>query len=187
MEDPKLFGALLNGVFKRLFESNELITPTYLKEQVFQRSDTTVEEIARACDLVARLLRQCSVENYDPARLEGMLQKTQFSQVQQDCILKFWRNNKSKVHEKNVASCNWQSSLKGLAWRLDVKSKARHVENLNDVSAIVELTVGKSEALSTSEDPQTPSVVRFEMNKKQVEHVLERFNEIEQRLANLSQ
>ena len=43
MEDPKLFGALLNGVFKRLFESNELITPTYLKEQVFQRSDTTVE------------------------------------------------------------------------------------------------------------------------------------------------
>ena len=43
MEDnPKVFGALLNGVFKRFFENDTSITPELLHEQVYQ-SEVDIE------------------------------------------------------------------------------------------------------------------------------------------------
>jgi hypothetical protein len=40
MDDPKLFGALLNGVQKRVFDNDQTITPELLQEQVFGESAT---------------------------------------------------------------------------------------------------------------------------------------------------
>ena len=37
----------------------------------------------------------------------------------------------------------WGSQLKGFSWRIDVKTKARHIEQLNQPTAIVEMQLGK--------------------------------------------
>ena len=36
----------------------------------------------------------------------------------------------------------WGKRLKGSSWRIDVKTKARHIEQLNEPTAIMELQVG---------------------------------------------
>ena len=38
LDNPKLFAALLNGVFKRLFENDESITPEVLFTEVFSEN-----------------------------------------------------------------------------------------------------------------------------------------------------
>lgn len=35
MNNPKLFGAFVNGIHKKLFEKNAEINPQFLKDQIF--------------------------------------------------------------------------------------------------------------------------------------------------------
>ena len=50
--------------------------------------------------------------------------------------------NMLQVHERVIADCVWESRLKSLNWRVDIQSKARHIDQLNQPSAIVELQLG---------------------------------------------
>ena len=50
-----------------------------------------------------------------------------------------------------VEGTRWNSTLKGMSWRVDTQSRSRHVDQLNSVSALVELQIA---------DPQKPSEVR---------------------------
>lgn len=38
----------------------------------------------------------------------------------------------------------WDNSLKDLSWRVDVRTKARYIEQLNQPSAIVEMKLGEA-------------------------------------------
>lgn len=44
-----------------------------------------------------------------------------------DVFLKFWRSERSKIHEALQKKSNWNSSLKNLSWRIDVKTASRDV------------------------------------------------------------
>ena len=54
-------------------------------------------------------------------------------------IVKFWKSQRSKIHDVIVDKSRWNSRMKELSWRIDFKSRARHVEQLNTPVAIVEL------------------------------------------------
>lgn len=43
------------------------------------------------------------------------------------------------------------SRLKGISWRVDIQSKARHIEQLNQPSAIIEMKLGKADADKVSD------------------------------------
>ena len=44
----------------------------------------------------------------------------------------------------------WGRRLKGSSWRIDVKTKARHIEQLNEPTAIMELQLGSEESEKVS-------------------------------------
>ena len=46
-----------------------------------------------------------------------------------------------------VETTTWSHRLKGMSWRIDTHSRARHIDQLNSVSALVELQIS---------DPQKP-------------------------------
>jgi hypothetical protein len=98
--------------------------------------------------------------------------QSDFSATQQEIIVKFWTLNKEKVpcahathtqhttlmantrhdtrhdttrqlHAKVRKNAMWGTELHKFAWRIDVKSKARAVSEMNEPVAIVELTLGK--------------------------------------------
>ena len=37
----------------------------------------------------------------------------------------------------------WGQRLKGVSWRIDVKTKGRHIDQLNQPTAIMEMQLGK--------------------------------------------
>ena len=41
--------------------------------------------------------------------------------------------------------CKWNDSLLQFSWRIDVKTKSRHQEKLNEPTAIIEFNIGQHE------------------------------------------
>ncbi|ELR15336.1 COMM domain containing protein 1, putative, partial [Acanthamoeba castellanii str. Neff] len=153
MEDPARFAAVLNGVVKRTFENDQQITPAFIKEQVFpQHEDVSVDDVAAMFDRCVSLVGESAYHNRQPAQLQQALKKARlsttrrvsdFSATQQEIIVKFWTLNKDKLHAKVRKNAMWGTELHKFAWRIDVKSKARAVSEMNEPVAIVELTLGK--------------------------------------------
>jgi hypothetical protein len=49
-----------------------------------------------------------------------------------------------QVHEALVKQSAWDNQLKSFNWRIDVKSTARHISDLNTPTAIVEMEISGS-------------------------------------------
>ena len=64
------------------------------------------------------------------------------SEEQSKVFLKFWKNQKTKIHDSLVQQCQWDNSLNNISWRIDVKTQSRNVEEINMPTAIVELQLG---------------------------------------------
>lgn len=48
-----------------------------------------------------------------------------------------------QIHQRLVEQNMWGHRLKGLSWRIDVKTKARHIDQLNQPTAIMEMQLSK--------------------------------------------
>ena len=51
-----------------------------------------------------------------------------------------------QIHERLVAGCVWDKHLKGVSWRIDVRTRARYLEQLNQPTGIVEMKLGPAES-----------------------------------------
>lgn len=51
-----------------------------------------------------------------------------------------------QIHQQLVSQSMWGHRLKGLSWRIDVKTKARHIEQLNQPTAIMEMQLGSNDS-----------------------------------------
>ena len=49
-----------------------------------------------------------------------------------------------QIHQQLVEQNLWGNRLKAFSWRIDVKTKARHIEQLNQPAAIMELQLSAS-------------------------------------------
>ena len=82
------------------------------------------------------------------------------------------------MHEALQKRTTWNNHLKGLNWRLDVKSASRDAAELNEPSAIFELSSEagyKSGGASAAQE----GTVRFEITREQLGGVLGQFKEIQ--------
>merc|ERR1712063_250195 len=86
MDNPKLFGALLNGVQKRVFESDQSITPELLQEQVFGE-EASPEEISKMCEISAKVMAQAAYKNWELSKLETVLSNVSFERSLNDFIV----------------------------------------------------------------------------------------------------
>ena len=44
-----------------------------------------------------------------------------------------------QIHDTLVKGCVWDNEMKSINWRIDVCTKSRHLEQLNQPSAVVEM------------------------------------------------
>ena len=54
---------------------------------------------------------------------------------------KFWKGNKSKIHDSIVSQTMWGNSLQKVTWRVDLMSQSMKEESLHAPTAIMELHV----------------------------------------------
>ena len=70
------------------------------------------------------------------------------SEQQSRVLLQVWKTHRSRVHESLLRSCVWNSRLRNINWRIDVKSRSRTVDQLNAATAVVELELENSDVSS---------------------------------------
>ena len=117
---------------------------------------------------------------------------------QKQGFLKFWKAQKQKIHEQLVKDALWGSRLKAFSWRIDVKTKSKHIRELNEPTAVLELDVANNGQVragrhcmherpgadagsppSSGVGYQQTDIVRFEMDAAQVRGMLEQLERIE--------
>ncbi len=49
-----------------------------------------------------------------------------------------------QIHDQLVADSTWSAQLKNFSWRVDVQTKARHIDQINQPSAILEMKLGSA-------------------------------------------
>jgi len=172
--NPKLFGAFLNGVHRRIFEDDKEITVEYLKDQIFSAEDVTINQLSTLFDKCQEILKQAAREDWELQQLEMFLkQSSQFSSAQQDVFVRFWRVQKPKIRESLLKHVSWNNSLTKIAWRIDSKTQSMAAAELNELTAIVELNLSANNNVE---------VVRFEMDKAQLDQILEEVTAIQKHL-----
>eukprot|EP01116_Phalansterium_solitarium_P004272 TRINITY_DN15232_c0_g1_i1.p1 TRINITY_DN15232_c0_g1~~TRINITY_DN15232_c0_g1_i1.p1 ORF type:complete len:203 (-),score=31.67 TRINITY_DN15232_c0_g1_i1:82-657(-) len=180
---PKILGALLNGVVKKVFDRDPEVTTVFLHEQLYaDKPEITVEVVEREVAIVKDILLKAGFEDFDLTQFETFLKQTSLTAGQQEAFARFWRTQKPKIHDALVRDVSWADTLSRLQWRIDSKSKSKNVDDLNnELTAVVELSIGGPRG-----DKAEPQAVRFEMDRAQVSTVLEQINAIQAQVSKLS-
>jgi len=143
---------------------------------------TNIEVVKELFDKSTKVLQKAAFEDWELVQLETYLkEQTDFSDAQQDIFLKLWRSQKFKIHEMISKQVVWNNCLHKMAWRIDSKAKSRNVPEMNELTTIVEMVVGDQ----TTKD-KGAEVIRFEMDKDQLQSVLQQVNQIQKLLAKVS-
>lgn len=145
----KNFVGLLNGLARRTYFSEEDITNEFLKQELF--SDLPQEEFEALLKKCENLMKNIVSTDMDFNQLEAFLTSQRkrrqgaITEGQAAAIVKFWKSQRSKIHDVLVNKSRWNSRMKDLSWRIDFKSQARHVSQLNTPVAIVEMKLEKQD------------------------------------------
>ncbi|XP_046373002.1 COMM domain-containing protein 1-like [Haliotis rufescens] len=185
-DDPKSTLALLNGIARRNYYGDKDITDSFLKDEIYP--DLPEDQFSQLLSRCSSLLKSMVSADMDMTQLEAFItaqmkrKEGALSETQANVFRKFWKTNKTKVHDSIVAHTTWGNSLQKVSWRIDLKSQARHIDEINTPSAIMELHVSDGQNIE-----KTGDVVRFEMDEDHLSSVLQSMQEIEQEIAKNSQ
>ena len=147
---------LLNGIARREYFGESDITDDFLHHELF--SDLSDEQFDAMLKRYEALMRSIVSADMDFNQLEAFLtsqvkrKQGSLTQEQAAAFLKFWKSQKTKIHDVLVQKSSWNNKLKDVNWRIDLKSQARHLEQINTPVAIVEMQVEKRSTESKVSD-----------------------------------
>ena len=147
---------LLNGIARREYFGESDITDDFLHQELF--SDLSDEQFDAMLKRYEALMRSIVSADMDFNQLEAFLtsqvkrKQGSLTQEQAAAFLKFWKSQKTKIHDVLVQKSSWNNKLKDVNWRIDLKSQARHLEQINTPVAIVEMQVEKRSTESKVSD-----------------------------------
>ena len=139
--------ALLNGIARRDYFGELEITNEFLHQELF--ADLEEEQFQSMLKKYETLMRNIVSADMDFNQLEAFLtsqmkrKQGALTQGQAAAFLKFWKSQKTKIHDVLVQKSSWNNKLKDINWRIDLKSQARHLQQINTPVAIVEMQVEK--------------------------------------------
>lgn len=129
--------------------------------------------LVESCRLV---LKSAAHEYWPVEALEQFLQKQSAPPELVETFLVVWRGEREKVHEIMRRKSSFTDGLDNFGWRVDVKSSARHVQQINEPSAILEFAVSGGGGAKT---------VRCEADRQMVASVLESLEAIQAKIDQL--
>ena len=85
--------------------------------------------------------------NQSEAFLTSQMKKREgaITEDQANAFRKFWKTHKNKIHEAVVSRTTWNNTIKQMSWRIDIKSQAKHIDQINIPTAIMELQIGPND------------------------------------------
>mmetsp|Transcript_115334 Transcript_115334/g.162143 ORF Transcript_115334/g.162143 Transcript_115334/m.162143 type:complete len:183 (+) Transcript_115334:119-667(+) len=181
MDADKQASALVSGLARRLFFNDEAITDEIMAEKLFG-GDTDAFETSKA--RVTKVLTAVAAADYEAAQAERYLgaqasKKGGVTEAEVQAIVKYWKKERTNIHDQLVKKSSWNDTLTGSSWRLDVLAKTQHIEELSEPSAIMELKVDKAEGAGAD-------VIRFELSAGQVAEMVSEVDKIEAQIQALT-
>ncbi|KAL3873347.1 hypothetical protein ACJMK2_036479 [Sinanodonta woodiana] len=179
-DDPKSLLGLLNGIAKRTYYHEEGITNEFLKSELYPDvQEEDFERLITKCTALMKNMVSADMDlNQSEAFLTAQMNKKEHGITEEQAAVfrKFWKSHKNKIHESIIIHTTWNNSLKQVSWRIDLKSQARHLDQINTPTAIMELQVGKN---GDETEKDSSEVIRFEMDESKLSSVLQSMKEIE--------
>ena len=85
--------------------------------------------------------------NQSEAFLTSQMKKREgaITEDQANALRKFWKTHKNKIHEAVISRTTWNNTIKQMSWRIDIKSQAKHIDQINVPTAIMELQIGRND------------------------------------------
>lgn len=96
---------------------------------------------------------------------------------QKKSFLIFWNEEKDKLHKKVVSESHFSPSLVNVKWRIDQITNVREISESTNVVAVVEITKKK----------QKEENVIFEVDKNTLSSILDKLNQIQDKIDLFSQ
>ncbi|XP_077380456.1 COMM domain-containing protein 1 isoform X2 [Festucalex cinctus] len=154
-------GALLNGVAQQTFHRNSDVTEELLKSQLYP--EATQEHFKALYDKMKALLKSMAAADMDHAQLEAFL----------TAQTRFWKSQRGRVRQSLLAHSRWEPALRGLSWRLDLRTgpAAARGGPPGGPVALLELELGAGDRES--------DFVCVEMDEHNVQHVLDKMAAIQ--------
>ncbi|KAL8606530.1 hypothetical protein ACOMHN_015570 [Nucella lapillus] len=180
-DDAKSFLALMNGLTRKNYYGQTEITNEFLKEQIYP--NLSQEEFDHVFNRCRGLMKSMVSADMDMTQLEAFLtaqskkRDAPLTEEQMAAIRKFWKGNKTKIHDSIIAQTMWGNTLQKVSWRIDLQSQSKHVNEINAPTAIMELQIADSLQKEKAAD-----VVQFEMNEDKLASVLNCMQEIEDQI-----
>ncbi|XP_077380455.1 COMM domain-containing protein 1 isoform X1 [Festucalex cinctus] len=172
-------GALLNGVAQQTFHRNSDVTEELLKSQLYP--EATQEHFKALYDKMKALLKSMAAADMDHAQLEAFLTAQTRKQgagqgvspEQAAALARFWKSQRGRVRQSLLAHSRWEPALRGLSWRLDLRTgpAAARGGPPGGPVALLELELGAGDRES--------DFVCVEMDEHNVQHVLDKMAAIQ--------
>ncbi|NXI47535.1 COMD1 protein, partial [Galbula dea] len=181
-EGSKPLSALLNGIAQATYYGNADITEELLRGQLYP--EAAPEEFRALRAKMSGLLQSIASADMDLNQLEAFLtaqtkKQGGITSEQAAVLAKFWKNHRVKIHESLINRSRWDSSLKTMSWRVDLKSQSRHMDQINTPVAIVEMELGKS--------GQESEFLCLEFDEAKLSQMLKKLSEVEESMTGLTQ
>lgn len=171
--------ALLKQTVKRSFYG-EGASESEIRETIFGDSKMPAEKIDAFVGACGRVLRKAAFENWGQSELEQALDGMGgLTEDQKKVFTHIWKQESRKIHDTITNKTKWTSTLQETAWRIDVKSNSKQIDDINEPTAIVRLS------LSNASD-STSEVVQCEMDKADLGKVISELDRIQTRIDAIS-
>lgn len=191
--DGKSFVALLRALGRKIFFHDKMVTVDTIGSEIYgELSTTDAETVTNEIHAFEQVLQKAAREYMDTSALQNILQTTPITKEHLQLLLAYWTNERDNIHSLMLKRSRWNNEYHQLSWRVDLKAASRHVPDINEPLAIFEFCsksppsnakVKRSTTLSTAVDTTDISRTQFQMDRTQLDEMLQTLDTIKKCLA----
>lgn len=173
------FNIFLSGLSKRSFFGELEYTNEYIADQLFKTVELGQDEIFSQIDSFEQVLLKAAEYNWDSSTLEDKMKRlTNIESEHLKALVSFWSHERDKIHAQKIKDCKWNHSYKNFSFRIDVEAMTKNGSETGEPIALMEFTTIKQKDKSHT--------AKFEMNRTQINEMLNSLNEIQKKLDDSS-
>ena len=150
-----------------------------LKVEIYKEEATKEyskdEELTK---LTTEIMKECVYYNYSPSIVKNLLKESTLEQQQKRNFLQFWVSEKESIHNFIIKKSLFCNKLSNIRWRIDQLTTEKEITQENEIVSVVELT--------KKNEKQKETKIIFEVDKTTIKNVLEKFQQIQQKVDMLT-
>ncbi|XP_077935842.1 COMM domain-containing protein 1 [Gasterosteus aculeatus] len=183
VDAAKSLMGLLNGITQKLYYDRSDVTEELLRRELF--AHLPHEEFRALHERMRGLLKSIATADMDHAQLEAFLTAQTRRQAgggvtaeQAAALSRFWKSQRVRVRESLLAQSRWEPGLRGLSWRVDLRTAARGEADPGGPVALVELELGRA--------GQDSQFVCLEFDESKVNQLLKKMSDIQESIDGIA-